>query len=184
MGRKSTINTYLGKTVGGIVILDKKEVVDGRLNVKCKCLHCRKEFIAQFHNVYRGGYKSCGCLQFALNTKNPRWKGHGEISQRYFHNLKSGAEKRNIKFQITIQEIWDLFIKQNRKCVLSGRILTFPKRDSETNYSASLDRINSSLGYEKGNIQWVHRDVNFSKQQMNNNQFLTLIKEIYGHNFK
>ena len=69
MGRKSTIEKYLGTTVGGIKILEKKEIVEGRLNVSCKCLACNRIFIAQFHNVYKGGYKSCGCKQHACGIK-------------------------------------------------------------------------------------------------------------------
>lgn len=46
--------------------------------------------------------------------------------------------------------------------------------------TASLDRIDNSKGYEEGNIQWVHKDVNFMKRTYSQEYFIklcTLISE-------
>ena len=181
MGRPCILNQFLNKQIGGIEILRSLEKKNGRHLVECLCLSCKKVFSAQFHNVYRGNYKSCGCLQFTENSRNPRWKGHGEISASFLYALKLGAKRRNLSFQITNEYLWDLFQQQERKCVFTGEILTLPQNRKETQYTASVDRIDASKGYIKGNVQWVHRDVNFSKQQMNNQQFLQLIKKIYEY---
>jgi hypothetical protein len=47
-------------------------------------------------------------------------------------------------------------------------------------YSASLDRIDSNKGYEKGNIQWISRSMNYMKNDMTDQEvrfILNLIKK-------
>ncbi len=56
-------------------------------------------------------------------------------------------------------------------------MLFFPEKwNSET--SASLDRIDSSLGYIEENVQWVHKDVNMMKRIYDNNYFIKMCKLI------
>lgn len=185
MGKPSILHKFIGKKVGGIIILKKLGYSsDGRRLVKCKCLECMKTFKATFHNVYKGNYKSCGCLQHAFNNKNPRWSGYGEISKSVFYALKHGAKSRNLEFEIDIKYIWNLFLKQNRKCALSGQKLRFPKERTDSTGTASLDRIDASKGYIQGNLQWVHKDINYMKQKKNNKEFKNLVKLIYKHLFK
>ncbi len=50
--------------------------------------------------------------------------------------------------------------------------------------TASLDRINSKKGYVKGNIQWVHKNVNFMKSSFSTTVFLNLVAKIYNHRIK
>lgn len=185
MGRKSIVHEFIGKQIGGISILGRSPS-DGtdRLKVRCKCLTCEKEFTATFHNVYRGNYKSCGCLQHALGNRNPKWKGHGEISQAVFYALKRGAEQRNLSFDISIEYIWDLFLQQKRKCILSGQSLRFPLYRDDNTGTASLDRIDARIGYRPDNVQWVHKDINFMKQEMDNQEFIKMISLIYKHTRK
>lgn len=182
MGRKSTVDRYIGKKFGGIIIKEKLDIINGRLLVSCECLECKKIFKATFHNVYRGNYKSCGCLQHALNHKNPKWRGVGEISQSFMYSIQRGALNRNLKFNVSAEFLWNLFLKQNRKCAISGVKLRFQETRLDYDATASLDRINSSIGYEEGNLQWVHKDVNYMKQSMNNEDFINWISIIYKYN--
>lgn len=181
MGRKSTVKTFLNKKLGGVKIIEELDVRDGRLFVKCLCLQCGKIFEAKFHNVYKGNYKSCGCQRFQKFNKNPRWKGLGLISASYFFSLRKGAKDRNLEFSISIEEIWNLFEKQNGKCALSGIELSFNSERKIYDGNASLDRINSEIGYIISNVQWVDKTINMSKQQMNNEQFIKMCKEVYEH---
>ena len=60
--------------------------------------------------------------------------------------------------------MWELFLKQDRKCAVSNIDLVFtPYRNSHkfrNLTTASLDRIDSSKGYIVGNVRWVHKDIN------------------------
>jgi len=184
MGRKSTVKTFINRILGGIKIIEELDVRNGRLFVKCLCLQCEKIFEAKFHNVYKGNYKSCGCQRFKKFNKNPRWRGVGLISASYFFSLRRGAKERNLEFSITIEEIWDLFQKQNGRCSLSGVELNFNSERKIYDGNASLDRINSEIGYTISNVQWVDKDINFAKQSLTNEYFLAMIEKIYLHSIK
>jgi hypothetical protein len=51
-------------------------------------------------------------------------------------------------------------------------------RTSKENKTASLDRINSDLGYVYGNIQWIHKDINKMKNDYEQNYFILLCKKV------
>jgi hypothetical protein len=46
--------------------------------------------------------------------------------------------------------------------------------------SASLDRIDSSLGYEEGNVQFICRFINLGKSSLSNTETITFIAQIAG----
>lgn len=141
-----------------------------------KC-DCGKEHLADRYNVLHGGAASCGCAQQEVNSKCKRWKGFGEISGRVWWTIRNGAEKRKIAFDITIQQAWDLFLKQGRKCNLTEELLEFPVRYTDRR-TASLDRINSTLGYSLDNVQWVHRDINLMKGDLPQERFEYLCRKV------
>lgn len=129
----------------------------------------------------KGGYiKSCGCSHFRCNNNSPLWKGYGEISSQHFNSIKNHAKSRNIEFNITIEEMWNLFLQQNRKCALTGLILEFKKSHKDTK-TASLDRIDSNKFYTIDNIQWVHKDINCMKMDLSNEEFYKYCKLVADH---
>jgi len=69
-----------------------------------------------------------------------------------------------------------LFQKQNGKCALSGVEISLLKKSGVS--TASLDRVDSSKGYIKGNVQWVHKDVNFMKYNFDESYFLDMCKKV------
>lgn len=50
---------------------------------------------------------------------------------------------------------------------------------TKKNRTASLDRIDSSKGYLENNVQWVHKDINWMKQDYSHEEFLQYCKLIY-----
>lgn len=96
------------------------------------------------------------------------------MSGSFFRNIIVRAKKYNYSFEITKEYLWDLFLKQDRKCALSGIELSFSKDNSNkiNIQTASLDRIDSSKGYIEGNVQWVHKNVNFMKYTLSTSDFL------------
>ena len=119
------------------------------------------------------------CRNLPLGKNNKLWKGYEEISLTYFNQTKIGAKKRNIPFNLTMEYLWKIFIEQNKKCVYSGLDLTFPKKRKMTKFStASLDRINSNLGYVEGNVQWVHKDINWMKQDFEQFYFVDMCNNV------
>ncbi len=138
-------------------------------------------------HIQSGFVMSCGCLhpKYKLGNQNPCFKGYKEIHGVFWQRIIDSAKKRNIEFDITIEYIWNLFIKQNRKCALSGLSLCFTKTTIELMHggaTASLDRKDSSKGYVKDNVQWVHKKVNKIKQDLQEKELVELCKTIAKYN--
>ncbi len=121
-----------------------------------------------------GRVKSCGCSKTKKGKDHPYWGGCGDISLTFWNKITHSAGKRGLKFEITIEYIWKLFQKQKGKCKLSGIDLVIKDR----NGTASLDRIDSTKGYIKGNVQWVYKKVNFMKQNLPEKEFIELCNKI------
>lgn len=156
---KLTVLEGIGNTKKGLVIW------------KCKC-DCGN--IKNFTTTCLRYSKSCGCLNHRTGPNSSEWTGYGEISGGYWDNLKQRNKYKKFEFSITIEEIWELFLKQDRKCVFSGIELKFTTnhRNKKGDQTASLDRIDSSKGYITGNIQWVHKRINMMKQSMKDEDFI------------
>lgn len=109
-----------------------------------------------------------------------RIKHHEFIPPFLMNNLKIGAETRGLEMKIGYAEIWDTFILQNRKCALTGWDITFAKTHHKN--TASVDRIDSRLGYTKNNIQIVHKLINVLKQNYDEEFLFRVAEAIYRHN--
>jgi hypothetical protein len=98
------------------------------------------------------------------------WKGYKEISQTHWGDIKRSSSRRSreISFAITVKEAWGIYIKQDRKCALSGVPIAFSKTGANRYESttASLDRIDSNGIYSMNNCQWLHKTVNMMKGSM------------------
>lgn len=109
---------------------------------------------------------------------NPKFTGYKEISGRYWARIKYRALQKKLEFNLDIKEVWDLYEKQGRKCALSGRdIVISSYRFNET--TASLDRKDNNLGYIFSNVQWVHKDFNYLKNDLDQNNLLNMCKDVY-----
>ena len=106
------------------------------------------------------------------------WRGYKDISLTQFHNIRNNARNRNISFELTIEDLWNQYEMQNYKCRYTNRLIGFVHHRKG---NASLDRVDSSQPYIKGNICWVHKDVNYAKQSLSSHEFIRLCKEVVEH---
>lgn len=180
-GYTMSINIQIGKKYGWLKVSKLLEIRKNRRKVfecVCKCGNICNIIGSKLIN---GHTKSCGCYK-KIATKKRFFKGLNDISGRYFCNLKKNAEVRNLEFLISLKDMWNLFIKQNRKCAISNIDIKFYENFKDKSGTASLDRIDSSKGYVKGNIQWVHKIVNLMKQDMTDKEFINWCKIIAQNN--
>ena len=103
-----------------------------------------------------------------------------EISDRYWRDLKDGAEKRDIDFSLTPTEAWKIFLTQNRCCAMTGTDLDFKSYGHRG--TASLDRIDSQKSYVSHNVQWVLTTVNLMKGSLKEDYFKLLCSQISAKN--
>ena len=140
----------------------------------CRCA-CGQDKIVTPARLLNGSYKSCGCAKFRRGPDSPQWKGYKTIPKQYFLSLKHDAARRKLLFEITIEDIGNLLENQQYTCCLSGVSISMEEK------TASLDRINSSSGYEVDNIQWVHKIVNEMKWDYNQQEFIEWCNHIANH---
>jgi hypothetical protein len=178
-GAKKRID-LLGRKFGKLLVVEKKFSESGFISWICKC-DCGNHIETRTTNLL-SKKKSCGCSWLKAQAER-QWNGHEEISGEYWGAIKKGAKVRFLDFKMTIEEAWELFEKQNRKCALSGVDIKFSRnRKIGIEQTASLDRIDSSVGYKIDNVQWVHKDINRMKQNFNNEYFVEMCKLITERN--
>lgn len=130
----------------------------GKSKWLCKC-ECGKEIIVNASSLKRGLTKSCGCLKHELN-----YKGFEKINGSYWNCVKKSANDRGFSFEIKIEEAWNLYLNQNKKCALTGVDIKFvTNNDKQKFQTASLDRIDSNKNYTIDNVWWIHKRVNRMK---------------------
>ncbi len=148
--------------------------------VKCECGH---ERIVRYYTLKRS-HKKCGSCDKKYGPDHYAWQGYGEISKNLHRVIKTGAADRGLPFSITVEYLWELFLSQDRKCAYTGEVLYFNKTFKEQwDRTASLDRIDSEIGYVEGNLQWVHRDINKLKKNMPDDRFLELCACVAEYRF-
>jgi len=141
--------------------------------VRCKCGD--EQFIST-GNLRTGKSTGCKLCIARRGEMNNRWSGYKDMPGTVFHRIRGSAKTRDIDFNITIEEVYDLFIKQERKCWFTGEKLTWK--------TASLDRIDSHKPYEITNVIWVHRDVNYMKHTFTLWKFIQRCNQIAEHRGK
>lgn len=109
------------------------------------------------------------------NQTYNKWVQNNPIRQRY--NLaKDRAKRKGHEFDIDVEYLHELFEQQNGKCAYSNVELTQSKSKI---INMSIDRIDNSKGYIKGNVVWVSSIVNSMKNDLTEDEFVYVINLIY-----
>lgn len=179
--RKLPKHDLSGKTFGHLFVIrmeqDFEKDPKGSYFAVCKCLLCEQEgFKALEYSIRNGRTTSCGCkrnYESRTGENNSRFTGHEEIHGRKWSRIKKSAETRKILFNLQIEEAWNIYESQEHCCALTGLPLCFGKSAEEYS-TASLDRVDSSVGYSVSNIQWTHKDINRMKSDFDQDYFIRL----------
>ncbi len=177
-GLDKTIN-LLSNRFGQLVVIKYVGSINKKVVWECQC-DCGSKKTVNAGDLLRKDNKrieNCGNISHRSGENSPAWKGYLGISSRYFSSVKLGAAKRGLEFDLTYKDMADKF---TGKCALSG----IPIFLEDT---ASLDRIDSTLGYIPNNVQWVHKDVNRMKSDFKESDFLkwcNLISKFTGDSYE
>lgn len=168
--QKSKHDDIIGKKYHKLLVVSSVGInpKTHRFEYECLC-DCGGIYRNSGYKIRTGAVKSCGCSNFETTFISKY------ITLMYWSNIIHGAKIRELLVDILPNYLDDLWEKQNGKCYYSGYNLTLPKTAKESaryNFSASLDRIDSSLGYVKGNLAWVDKRINRMKLNMPHEDFL------------
>lgn len=163
----------LGDKIGYWTVLENSSIHtrSGKGKLFCRCI-CGTEKTVWKSHLLNGSSKSCGC-KGPKRANHYKWTGCGDLDGNHWNQIVRNATGKkargSIALDITIQDAWHLFQSQGRRCALSGLPIILGKQRT-----ASLDRINSHLGYTLDNVQWVHKDINKMKNTFPQDYFVEM----------
>lgn len=165
---------YIGSKFGSWEVISEEVIKSsyGKNTIKCRC-KCGAERNVDVYTLGKGSQSCYNCSHNKTGTEHHRFKGYKEIPLKWFNRYTS----RNQECNIEISMVYDLWVKQGKKCALSGIPIDFENSSTNRkNYkcSASLDRIDSKKGYIVGNIQLLHKDINRIKSDFNEEYFIQM----------
>lgn len=174
----------LGEKFSNLLVINRSGSIKNKMTWECMC-DCGNLCYVRTSDLTSGKQKSCGCIKKEVSIKNLKsyrdlglkpsnFKGYEELSGKYISARKYWALKSGYEFSIDPKFLWDLYIAQNKKCALSGLDISFNPKS----HTASLDRIDSNIGYTKNNVQWTHKDINLMKMNLNEDTFIKYCKLI------
>ena len=167
-----------------------------RKKIECTCDFCSIRFmkdLSEFNRnlqLNRRNFCSRTCTAKALqnfgdkrNTKPPP---HGRLIDEYskFRDHMRRIRNRYKNYDIDVKYLKEIWDKQDGICPYTGIKMILKghsKKEMNPLYIASVDRIDSNLGYVVGNIQWVCAPINYMKSNLSNDQVLELCKIIQQH---
>jgi hypothetical protein len=171
----SKIRDLTGQRFGQLVVLERAFSPQfQRTYWSCRC-DCGSVHPVSGLSLTQGSQTSCRCSWRSSGAASKTWRGHGEISGGRWSSVLSNAAQRGIAVEINIQDAWELFLQQDRRCALSGVLLAFSRtgRERTAQCTASLDRIDSDIGYRLNNVQWIHKVVQGMKWDFSTQEFIT-----------
>lgn len=170
-----------GRKQGKLTIVKHHHTSDKKMAYwECSC-DCGNVTVVSSQSLLRKrnrATKSCGCLRKRTRSERYNWKGVGDMSGEVYHKIRANAAIRKIEFKLSREFLWELFLRQNKKCSITGIDLKFPTSDKIADGTASLDRIDNDRDYDHDNVQWIHKDVNIMKRHHSQTYFIDLCKII------
>ena len=162
----------IGTLIGDWIVEDYTFNHHNQLIVRCSCGTTSTLSAATAKSVRSKRCTSCSYKKISEN------KSCGNVHYTYYLQIKNAAARRNIDFAISMEDMWDQYQKQKGICIMTGLGLTLTNSNNFRLQTASLDRIDSKQGYIKGNIQWIHKDVNKMKMDLDEVKFLSIVRQI------
>ena len=153
------------------------------------CSHCKKykpakDFSKSTRNKHRdmlnNSCRECYKKAYSENRKrvNEATALNNVLKVR-LHDALVRSKKKNLFIDITIKDLQELWNKQDGKCALTGFPMTLIWGTGVKNiYNLSIDRIDSSKGYTRDNIQLVCSAANMMKGYMEYNELIQFCKAI------
>lgn len=165
--KRNRTKPFLSQKIGSISVISRIE--NGKYKFLCDC---GKIFVSRHSHVTKLKTKKCS------ECRSKKYHEiYGIIPKSYWNTIITGAQSRGIEFNLTPIEASNIF---NGKCSLTGVEICFLNINKNIlEQTASLDRIDSSVGYNKDNIQWLHKDINRLKNKYSQKDFLIFVKQIY-----
>lgn len=140
---------------------------DGTKKYRSRCKACVLDFAKQAQPVW---YAS----KAARRSSSPK----NFISGALNHAAK---RKQHLGFNIDLVYLLQVYEQQNGRCAITGVEMTYSAGKGRVATNISIDRIDSSLGYSRGNVQLVCDIANRMKQDLSYGDLKMWCQRILEH---
>ena len=154
------------------------------------CTSCNKvRKLSQFEKLKDGSYRGV-CIACQLAQRARKTSATPEAYLQMLNiQLKSHRSKQDIQYELTTEDVVDMWEAQGGRCALSGVLMTHHRDGAlgdvkQKEFNASIDRINPQGPYVRENVQLVVNRVNTMKHTLGEDMFVWWIKNIYEHQIK
>lgn len=181
---------YIGKTIGYLTILE----IFPKGKTKCQCT-CGVTRLFNWGDIRRGKTKGCGCrrntseLRALAKERAIQFQKEGILNRGYvkkdskcpFKYILRMLNRPNRKpCNLEIEDLKKVWEESGGVCAYTKIKLILPIGSANPNpvisyKMASIDRIDSSKGYIKGNIQYVSRNINYAKGILSHQEMLDFV---------
>lgn len=144
-----------------------------------KCGFCKK--IKNLNNFYQSRTTCIPCSKKCRAKQNNDLANNQNVIKILKHKLSRSREtsqRKKIKIDMDLKYLLNIFELSNGKCCYSGLPMSLSTRNK---YCLSIDRIDSSLGYVKGNVCLCCSCINYMKKDTSKEEFLSLCAAITKH---
>jgi hypothetical protein len=120
----------------------------------------------------------CNSCRVASRVRNTSQSIHRFLSYKIV-TARQRSGKIQVPFDLDIDEVYELYMKQQGNCALSGLPMTNIMDDER---SVSFDRIDTSRGYHIDNVRLVASRVNLLRSDMSDVDFVWWCRAVANHN--
>ena len=140
-------------------------------------LKCSSSFDTTHLDVWRKSEKNKNFIRQYSGSEKDEYSSFRETLKK----VRNRSKSKNIECDIDLKYLKEVWEKQDGKCPYLKRKLILPLTDqshdkTNPNLIASLDRIDSKMGYVKGNVQFISTTLNFAKNKYDESVLLNLIE--------
>lgn len=114
--------------------------------------------------------------------RSKRFNKQRSHERNFLQRVWYGAAKRLTNTTstevITYEELYDIWLKQDKKCAITGIHMTTATGVGRVQTNVSIDRIDNKLGYTKDNVQLVCLWANTAKNDLPMSEFVEYCKKV------
>jgi hypothetical protein len=172
------LDNLIGKKFNRLLVIERAKNLNKNRNARWKCLcDCGNVVIVFGRNLKNNNTMSCGC--YCKENVSKRFKKPDGFSafHKLFDTYQRNSIKRGFKFEINEDDFREII---NKNCYYCGQEPSAIQKNRNDRYIYNgIDRVDSSLGYSKGNIVPCCKICNNAKRILEKKKFINWINKAY-----
>jgi hypothetical protein len=180
---------HLVGTLYGVILINSVEMKKGRAHLRVVCTNCENEYEIPPHVLFdkrKEPNKGCKrCIPKNLQDYSNRMLSASDIQINIvYSNYKSKCKTKDWEFTLSKEEFKDIILSNCHYCNAVPNNIRLDRAKLRKGIGLScltngIDRKDSEKGYIYGNVLPCCEDCNKAKRNLDYDQFINLIRDIY-----